>query len=271
MRHLLGGRGGGFFIPYRHAAGVAPLGYPMLEPVLAAALPVMEGLLQSASAFGPELTVLRGPPPVPRWDQDWFPRLDGAALYAMVRLSRPGRILEIGSGHSTRFMAQAVRDGGFSCRITCIDPAPRADLGRLDVELRRRLLEPGDAELAARLEPGDILSVDSSHVAVPGSDVDLVLTRLLPRLKRGVLVQIHDIFLPDPYPSSWAWRGYNEQIPIACLLLAGGWAVRFASHFVATRHPTLVTDSAVGSLPLVPGAYETSLWLERQAADVRTA
>jgi predicted O-methyltransferase YrrM len=269
MRHLLGGRAGGFFIPYRHAAAVVPLGYPALEPLLAAALPAMEDLLRRVDAFGPALSAMRGPPPMPRWDQDWFPRLDGAALYAMVRLSRPGRIVEIGSGHSTRFMAQAVRDGGFSCRITCIDPAPRADLGRLDVDLRRRLLQPDDADLATRLEPGDILFVDSSHVAMPGSDVDLVLTRLLPLLKAGVLVQFHDVFLPDPYPISWAWRGYSEQIPIACLVLAGGWTVRFASHYVATRHPTLFKESAVASLPLVAGAFETSLWLERQATEVQ--
>src|SRR6185503_4717515 len=58
------------------------------------------------------------PPPAPRWNQDWFPRLDAAAAYAMVRITQPRRIVEVGSGHSTRFLARAVADGGLATRIT---------------------------------------------------------------------------------------------------------------------------------------------------------
>ena len=58
------------------------------------------------------------PPPAPRWNQDWFPRLDAAAAYAMVRNTRPRRIVEVGSGHSTRFMARAVADGGLGFVIS---------------------------------------------------------------------------------------------------------------------------------------------------------
>ena len=61
----------------------------------------------------------------PRFTQDWFPRLDAAAAYAMVRRARPSRLVEIGAGHSTRFMAQAVADGGLATQIVCIDPRPR--------------------------------------------------------------------------------------------------------------------------------------------------
>src|SRR5579859_4318418 len=72
-------------------------------------------------------------PPAPRWNQDWFPRLDAAAAYAMVRTLAPRRIVEIGSGHSTRFLARAVTDGGFDTHITAIDPQPRASLEGLKV------------------------------------------------------------------------------------------------------------------------------------------
>src|SRR3546814_14308293 len=65
------------------------------------------------------------PPPLPRWRQDWFPGLDGAAAYALVRQTRPARIVEVGSGHSTRLLARAVIDGGLPTAILCIDPAPR--------------------------------------------------------------------------------------------------------------------------------------------------
>jgi predicted O-methyltransferase YrrM len=262
---LTDGRQDGFFLPYRHAASVRPVAYPALEPLFAAGLPGMVEILEWIEALAEPLRAFCGPPPLPRWDQDWFPRLDGAALYATVRRHRPRRILEVGSGHSTRFMAAAVADGGFPCRITCIDPAPRADLGRLAVDLRRRLLSPADLDLARTLDLGDVLFVDSSHLAVPGSEVDLVLNGMLPLLRPGVLVHLHDIFLPDPYPEAWAWRGYNEQLPVACLLQGRGYGVRFASRYLVTRHPGHLVAGVVGRLPLPAGALESSLWLEKLA------
>jgi predicted O-methyltransferase YrrM len=271
LRTLLGGRPGGFFIPYRHAAGVAAGAYPALESVFAASLPDMLGWLARIESIADRLRALDGPPPVPRWRQDWFPRLDGAALYTIVRLGRPRRILEIGSGHSTRFLAQAVADAGLDCAITCIDPQPRAELGRLPVALHRRLLAAADAHHAAELEAGDILLVDSSHVAMPGSDVDLLLNAVLPRLRPGVLIHVHDIFLPDPYPAGWAWRGYNEQIAVGCLIHGGGYALRFSSHYLATRHAKRLGEGVIGQLPLAPGAFESSLWLEKLPSAAQSA
>ena len=269
LRTLLGGKPGGFFIPYRHAAAVTPTGYPTLEPLLAAALPDMRALLVLADRLAERLLAFTGPPPVPRWNQTWFPRLDGLALYTMVRAGRPARILEIGSGHSTRFMAQAVRDGGFDCAMVCIDPQPRADVGQLPLDLRRRLLRPEDLALARELAAGDLLFVDSSHVAMPGSDVDLLLNGFLPALRPGVLVHLHDIFLPDAYPPAWAWRGYNEQVAVGCLLQGGGYAIRFASHYLATRCPELVEASVAGRIPLPADALEGSLWLQKLAGGSR--
>lgn len=265
LRTLLGGRPGGFFIPYRHAGSVAPTAYPALEPLLAASLPSMLDLLARIEASAERLLALGGPPPAPRWGQDWFPRLDAAAAYAMVQAARPRRILEVGSGHSTRFMARAVADAGLDCAITCIDPAPRADLGRLPVTLLRRVLTPADMALAEALAPGDILFVDSSHIAMPGSDVDLLLNGFLPRLPPGALVHLHDILLPDPYPVAWAWRSYNEQVAVACLLQGKSWAIRFASHYLATRHPDRLAAGVIGRLDLPEGAVEGSLWLEKLA------
>jgi len=271
LRTLLGGRPGGFFIPYRHAGGVVADAYPALEPIFAASLPGMLRWLARIEEAADRLRELDGPPPVPRWGQDWFPRLDGAALYAFVRAGRPRCILEVGSGHSTRFLAQAVADGGLECAVTCIDPQPRADLGRLPVTLHRRLFTAADARDAAGLEAGDLLLIDSSHVAMPGSDVDLLLNAVLPRLRPGVLIHLHDIFLPDPYPDHWAWRGYNEQIAVACLIHGGGYAIRFASHYLATRHSDRLAQGVIGRLPLSPGASESSLWLEKLPSAAQSA
>lgn len=263
LLRTLGVRGGAFVIPYRHAAQVTPIAYPMLESLFAASEPSMRAWLDRMDALAGALQALDGPPPEPRWQQDWFPRLDGAALYTLVRCGQPRRVLEIGSGHSTRFTARAVADGGFACGITCIDPAPRAAIERLPITLHRRLLDEADLVLADGLAAGDILFIDSSHIAMPGTDVDLLLNGMLPRLRPGVLVHIHDILLPDPYPPAWSWRGYNEQSAVACLLQGGGYAIRFASRYVATRMGERLQRSVIAQLPLIAHAVEGSLWLEK--------
>jgi hypothetical protein len=198
------------------------------------------------------------PPPAPRWDQDWFPRLDAAAAYAMVRALRPQRIVEVGSGHSTRFLARAVADGGLATRITAIDPRPRAKISGLPVEWLQTHVETLDWRPFAPLGPGDILFIDSSHQCKPGGDVDFLLTEVIPRLPAGVRVHFHDIFLPDPYPGQWAWRHYDEQQAVAALLEKKVFRMDFSSH------QTPKTFSGVlRRLPLVPGAVESSLWLTK--------
>ena len=180
-----------------------------------------------------------------------------------MRRERPARIVEVGSGHSTRFLARAVADGGISTAITCIDPGPRARLDGLAVRHVPKLLAEADPALFAALGPGDVLFVDSSHVAVPGTDVDRLFLDVLPRLAPGVLVHVHDIFLPDAYPEDWAWRGYNEQLLVGALLQGGGFEPLFASRYVATRLPDRLTG-VLARLPLLPGAHESSLWLRKR-------
>lgn len=261
LRTLLGGKAKGFFIPYRYAATVRPFSYPTLEARFAAARDAFIELLAAIDALEPELRRMSGPPPQPRFDQGWFPRLDAAAAYALVRGLRPKRILEVGSGHSTRFLVRAIADGGLATTLTCIDPAPRAALDGLPVRRLAHLLEEVPEAEFADLAAGDVLFVDSSHVLMPGTDVDRLLNRILPDLAPGVLVHFHDIFLPDPYPVGWAWRGYNEQQAVAALLQGGAYEIRFASHFVATRLADRLAIGVVAELPLLADAPESSLWL----------
>ncbi len=118
-------------------------------------------------------------------------------------------------------------------------------------------------DIFAELAAGDILAIDSSHILMPGSDVDLLLNHVLPALPAGVVVHIHDIFLPDDYPAVWAWRSYNEQLGVAALLNGGGWQPLFASHFAATRMATEKGSGVLAGLPLEDGAFESSLWLKK--------
>ena len=258
----------GFFIPYRYADTLPPPGarppYRAIEALFdahrAAFVALIDGLGGYADAFaaiGPD------DPPAPRWNQDWFPRLDAAVAYALVRRGAPARIVEVGSGHSTRFMARAVADGGLATRITAIDPAPRATLDGLDVEIIRKPVHEAGAAPFADLAAGDVLFIDSSHILMPGSDVDWLFNHLLPTLPAGLRVHIHDVFLPDDYPAGWDWRGYSEQLGVAAMLLAGGYRPLFASHYATTSLAAALAESAVARLPLSAGAYETSLWLEK--------
>jgi len=256
----------GFFIPHRYAGSVQAIpGYPELEPLFAAAEPAFREVLAAIDRYGDMVGRFNGAqPPLPRWHQDWFPGLDGAAAYALVRETRPGRIVEIGSGHSTRFLARAVVDGGLATEMLCIDPAPRADIaaleGELALRLRRGTLQQVGVEALPALGPGDMLVIDSSHLALPGTDVDLLFGRVLPRLPAGVLVHVHDVFLPDSYPPDWAWRHYAEQMVVAGWLAGGGLRLRFASRWVRTRMPEAVAAGAAGRIPVAAGAHECSLW-----------
>lgn len=217
-------------------------------------------MLQLIESFASDLEAIGSePPPAPRWDQDWFPRIDAAAAYAIVRSTRPQRIVEVGSGHSTRFMARAVADGRLDTRITAIDPKPRAAIRGLDVEWLQTHVETLQPGRFAALHENDILFIDSSHQLKPGSDVEFLLNEVIPGLPSGVRVHFHDIFLPDDYPGHWAWRRYNEQAEVEKLIAAGVFRVEFSSHETAKQK----LGGVLSRLPLRPGAVESSLWLTR--------
>jgi len=258
----------GFFIPHRYAATLPPAGrrppYAAAEARLAAAAADFGAVLAEVDARGDALAAIgRAPPPAPRWAQAWFAPLDAAVAYALVRQRRPARIVEVGSGHSTRFLARAVADGGLATRILAIDPAPRATLDGLPVAFQRSTVQAAGLAPFQALRAGDILFIDSSHILMPGSDVDFLLGHVLPALPAGVLLHLHDIFLPDDYPRAWEWRGYNEQLGVLPVLLDPCWRPVFASHYAATRLAEAVARSCVAALPRAAGAYDTSLWLQR--------
>jgi predicted O-methyltransferase YrrM len=208
--------------------------------------------------LAPDLLRIGGEaPPAPRWDQDWFPRLDAAAAYAIVRMTRPRRIVEVGSGHSTRFLARAVADGALDTEIMSIDPEPRASIPTV-VNWLQMPVQACDPRVFQSLEPGDVLFIDSSHQVKPASDVQFLIDEALPRLARGVRVHFHDVFLPDDYPADWAWRRYNEQQAVA-RLLADSYVLEFSSHQAPKPR-----NGVLARLPLVPGAHESSAWLKKR-------
>jgi hypothetical protein len=157
----------------------------------------------------------------PYWDNAWLPPLDAFALYGFLVEANPRRYVEIGSGNSTKFARRAIEDHGLRTHITSIDPAPRAHIDALcDVTIRSPL-EETDLGIFADLEAGDIVFLDGSHRVFMGSDVTVFFFEILPLLRPGVLVHIHDILLPRDYPPDWRLRYYSEQYLLAAFLLAG--------------------------------------------------
>lgn len=162
----------------------------------------------------------------PYWKNGTQPGLDAAALFTMLGRCGGKRYLEVGSGNSTRFARHAISQLELPMRIISIDPQPRAEIDAICDEVIRAPLEDCDLAIFDTLESGDVLFIDNSHRSFMNSDVTICFLEILPRLKKGVYVQIHDIVLPDDYPASWARRYYSEQYLLACYLLGGGKGVQ---------------------------------------------
>ena len=270
LNTVLGLKQQGFFIPYRYADSVPDSRHgKAYGPVYSQMQNAEESMIRFIKGFADYSNELvsfgQEDPPAPRWKQDWFPRLDGASAYKMVRDLKPKHIIEIGSGHSTRFMMRAIKDGELNTDFTAIDPAPRADITSLPLTLIRNTVQEAGTEPFDNLTADDILFIDSSHIAMPGSDVDFLLLDILGGLPAGITVHIHDIFLPHDYPDSWKWRGYNEQQLVAPLLIGGGFRLLFSSQYAVHYLKDQLENSLMNELPIEEGAFETSLWLRKKS------
>jgi len=151
---------------------------------------------------------------------------DAAVLYAMVRSAAPERVVEIGSGGSTRIIGAALtrnhEETGTTPSLVTIDPSPQRWLdafpdrvgSKVKVTVLKDQVQQVDPVLFRELRPGDILFVDSSHVFKQGSDVEHEFLQIYPSLHPGVRVHLHDIFFPFDYPLDWNdkhYRFWNEQ------------------------------------------------------------
>ncbi len=151
----------------------------------------------------------------------YFAFEDAATLYRVVRTLKPRRIVEIGSGNSTRIMRRAITDGGLATHITAIDPAPRADIEGIADTILRRSVVGLERSVFGELSAGDIFFVDGSHYVFNGTDATFLFLEVLPDLPAGTIVHVHDICLPFEYDALFTARWYNEQYIIAALLLGG--------------------------------------------------
>jgi len=202
------------------------------------------------------------------YNNDQFPALDADFLHAALCHFRPSNMIEVGSGFSSLITASVNRTTiGNAINFSCIEPYPRQFLidgveGISNLVVSR--VEDVDPTFFEQLGDGDFLFIDSSHVAKVGSDVNYLFFEIIPRLRPGVIVHVHDIFLPDEYPPEWVIdqsRNWNEQYLLqAFLQFNDAWQVLWASHLMVTRH-----EQAVQAVfPRVPRLGKGgSLWMRR--------
>ena len=133
------------------------------------------------------------------WNNGQFDRSDALHYWGMINKIKPKTIVEIGSGWSSRVAANAAQRTG--SRLQCIDPSPRAELGHLNIDFQKERIQHFDPyQLANTLNQGDILFIDSSHSVKTGNDVVFIYCILFPLLPKGLIIHIHDLYLPYGRP-----------------------------------------------------------------------
>lgn len=232
---------------------------------------------QLGSGAGRELRGLAEAPETTGFpfDNPYFGGLDAACYYALIRHLKPATVIEIGCGYSTRIADKALarnRSEGHPGRLVCIEPYPEARLTeyRLEMELIQQPVEEIPLDRFEALGPRDILFIDSSHVARFRSDVCREFLEILPVLKPGVWIHIHDIFFPTDYPAEWLMEkriAFNEQYLLeAFLAFNPAFKSRCALRWLWLDHQAemrLLWPEAV--LPRGVDRGAASFWMERIA------
>lgn len=183
------------------------------------------------------------------YDNTWFTDADAVFLALILRWSQPRRVIEVGCGYSSAVIldAQDLWLEG-TAELTFIDPDPErlhrlARAGDLDGRLITSAAQDIPQDVFATLSEGDILAVDSSHVLKAGSDVHYLVTEILPRLKPGVLVHVHDVFYPFEYPDTWLNAGvaFTEAYALRLLLQEStAWRIELFTDYVLAFHSEIV-------------------------------
>ena len=202
-----------------------------------------------------------------------YETVDGEILYSMIRSLAPRRVIEIGSGQSTLLTAQALRrnkaEGKPSAEFIAIEPYPK-DFIRNGVDGLTRLIGTPVQEVPLSmfesLERNDVLFIDSSHVAMIGSDVVYEFLEILPRLQSGVVVHVHDIFIPAEYKRQWVmeWMTFwNEQYLLQAMLANNpSWEILWGSSFMHLANSSRLAAAFASYDPSV--AWPASFWMRKR-------
>jgi len=204
------------------------------------------------------------------YDNGWFSYSDAIFLYCFLRKQMPKRIIEVGSGYSSAVMLDTI-DSFYSERpeITFIEPYPDRlislfkESDRAQVRLINNKVQEVKPDLFLTLEAGDLLFIDSSHVVKCGSDLQMLMFEVLPRLKPGVFVHFHDVFYPFNYPTNWLTEGryWNENYFLRAFLSYNSeWSIYFFNTYVHF----MFGDHIKEKMPLCAKNPGGSLYIRRE-------
>jgi len=189
---------------------------------------------------------------------------DAEYWYNLIRLKKPSIIIEIGSGNSTLMAARAIRKNkeeksDYECKHICIEPYEMPWLEKIGIPVIRKKVEEVSIDNFVELGENDILFIDSSHIIRPQGDVLFEYLELLPSLKAGVIVHIHDIFSPRDYLPEWIIDEvlfWNEQYLLEAFLTSNSdWKIIATLNYLHHNHyekirmkcPFLTPDREPGS------------------------
>lgn len=191
----------------------------------------------------------------------YFESPDSDIFYLMMRRFEPKMIIEVGSGNSTMVARQAILDGKFPCKLISVDPAPRAHIAELVDQFIRSPVENDTFHVFANLKAGDILFIDSSHEIRAGNDVAHLFCRIIPQLPSGVVIHVHDVFLPYEYPKAFfsANPSWGEQYILHALINGGEYEILWPGYYLQRMRPDITR-----ALPFLNDGTAQSFWIRKR-------
>ena len=209
-----------------------------------------------------------------------FGAIESQVLHCFIRAMKPRRIVEIGSGVSTACMLHAVSMNGgtkFGTEITCIEPYPKPAFRRLSpITHIQELCQSVPESVFTTLDRGDLLFIDSTHSVKTGSDVVHLYLKVVPLLRPGVFIHIHDMNLPYAYFRDelenyfgWqetalviAWLTHNPKLQVLASLSALQYDRPNELKSILTDYQPQANVEGLRPSPSAPGHFPSSLWLQ---------
>jgi hypothetical protein len=193
-----------------------------------------------------------------------------AEIYAAMILDRkPPRVVEVGSGFSTLVARKAVSSARSNTKIVVYDPFPRTDVKPAADELNLMPVERSDLA-QSNWSAGDLLFIDSSHICRTRGDLPYLFCKVIPSLPDGVLVHVHDIFLPYDYPNLYDQWCHTEQYLLACMLShSRRYRVIMTTHWLSRTQPAAMNAAfgpLAGTAASAPHHFGCSFWFEVRSA-----
>lgn len=201
------------------------------------------------------------------FDNSYYSYSDALVLYFFIRHFNPKKIIEVGSGFSSAVMLDTRDKFNLTNEISFIEPYPERLNSLLtkedysSVKIHESFVQNVSIQEFKKLQKGDILLIDSTHISKTGSDVNHILFHILPELNAGVLIHFHDVFTGFEYPESWILQGrsWNEDYILKAFLMNNSeYKIKFFTHHLHQHHKDVFKE-----MPLLYKNHGANIWLEK--------